>query len=81
MIDLYSTNCPKCQVLKKKLDEAKIEYTLHEDKDEVVAKGRELKIMGAPFMVVDGKPYTFTEANKFISESIPTDGDCDSCKF
>ena len=28
---LYSTNCPKCQVLAKKLDMANIKYTVNDN--------------------------------------------------
>ena len=31
MPTLYSTGCPKCQVLKKKLDTAGINYTIESD--------------------------------------------------
>lgn len=34
-IILYSTGCPKCNVLKKKLDAAGIEYAVVTDMDEI----------------------------------------------
>ena len=68
MINFYSTHCPKCEVLKKKLDAAGLEYNLIDDKAEVIAKGREVKIMSAPFLVVDDKAYNFSDAVNYIAE-------------
>ena len=33
MVILYSTGCPKCQVLKSKLDSKNISYELFDNKD------------------------------------------------
>lgn len=66
MVTLYTTHCPKCNVLEKKLDKKKIEYTLVDDFDiqAMVDKG----IMSAPILEVDEKLMTFTEANKWVTE-------------
>ena len=42
MITLYSTGCPKCQILKKKLDAKGINYTTVTDVNEMLAKGLNL---------------------------------------
>ena len=52
MVTLYTTHCPKCNVLEKKLDKKKIEYTLVDDFDiqAMVDKGiirNKLKIKAA----------------------------------
>lgn len=39
MITLYSTNCPRCMVLEKKLAAAGIEYTINNDVDEMLSLG------------------------------------------
>ena len=39
MLKLYSNNCPRCNILKKKLDDAKIEYELSTDFQEVINEG------------------------------------------
>lgn len=64
MPTLYSTGCPKCQVLKKKLDAAGINYTIELDIKIMKAKG----FLQVPILEVDGKYMNFTEANKWIGE-------------
>lgn len=58
MITLYSTHCPKCNVLEKKLNIKKLKYTLVEDENLMVEKG----FLSAPMLEVDGKVMTFKEA-------------------
>lgn len=58
MITLYSTHCPKCNVLEKKLNIKKLKYTLVEDEDLMVEKG----FLSAPMLEVDGKVMTFKDA-------------------
>lgn len=67
MINLYSTNCPKCNVLKKKLDAENIEYNLLTD-DESIQKLRSMGYMSAPMLEIDDKFYTFEEAVELINE-------------
>ena len=64
MPTLYSTGCPKCQVLKKKLDAAGINYTIESDIEIKKAKG----FLQVPILEVDCKYMNFTEANKWIGE-------------
>lgn len=64
MPTLYSTGCPKCQVLKKKLDAAGINYTIESDIEIMKDKG----FLQVPILEVDGKYMNFTEANKWIGE-------------
>lgn len=64
MPTLYSTGCPKCQVLKKKLDAAGINYTTESDIKIMKDKG----FLQVPILEVDGKYMNFTEANKWIGE-------------
>ena len=61
---LYSTGCPKCNVLKKKLTEKNIEYTENNDIDVMTSLG----IDQVPMLSVDGKLMDFTEANKWVNE-------------
>jgi glutaredoxin len=65
-IILYSTGCPKCNVLKKKLDMAKIEYEICEDEDVMEQKG----FMSAPMLEVDEVVMDFGLAVKWIAERI-----------
>jgi len=64
-IILYSTGCPKCNVLKKKLADKNIKYTENNDVDTMVSLG----IDQVPVLSVDGKLLQFSEANNWINES------------
>lgn len=64
-IILYSTGCPKCNVLKKKLADKNIQYTENNDVDTMVSLG----IDQVPVLSVDGKLLQFSEANNWINES------------
>ena len=61
---LYSTGCPKCQVLKKKLDAAGISYTVITDVDEMLALG----IKSAPMLEADGRLMDFSGALAFARD-------------
>ena len=62
-VDLYTTHCPKCITLEKKLSLKGIEYTEHTDVDEMLAKGYK----SAPMLVVDDKEFSFGEAIKWVN--------------
>lgn len=57
-VTLYTTHCPKCSVLEKKLKMAGVEYTPSED----IQKMLELGFKSAPVLDVDGEIYLFKEA-------------------
>lgn len=61
---LYSTHCPKCKVLEKKLQDKKIKYDEVNDIDVMQAKG----FMSAPMLEVDGEIMDFGKAIKWIAE-------------
>ena len=61
---LYSTGCPKCKVLKIKLDELKIEYTENNSVEDM----EKLGIMSVPVLSIDGKMYDFLEAVKKLKD-------------
>lgn len=63
-IILYSTNCPKCKILEKKLTEKNIKFT----KNNNVIDMTELGIDQVPVLSIDGKLLSFVEANKWINE-------------
>ena len=63
MVIFYSTHCPKCSVLEKKLKQANIEYTEINDVRTMLAKG----MTSAPNLEVDGKLMGFTEAVEWIN--------------
>ena len=59
---LYSTNCPRCQVLKRKLENKKINFELETDVDKMLDLGIEI----APALFVDGNLMDFGKAIKWI---------------
>ena len=63
-IILYSTNCPKCKILEKKLTEKNIKFT----KNNNVIEMSELGIDQVPVLSIDGEMLSFVEANKWINE-------------
>lgn len=61
---LYSTHCPRCLVLTRKLQSAGILYEEINDIEIMKAKG----FMEAPKLEVDGTVYNFKEAVEWIME-------------
>lgn len=68
-IILYSTGCPQCNVLKKKLTNLGIEFTENNDKKTML----NMNLVRVPVLEVDGKQMDFTEANKWINEQGATE--------
>lgn len=60
---LYSTGCPKCNVLKKKIAAAGIDYTEVSDPATLKEKG----IVFVPVLEVNDKLYSFKEAVDYIN--------------
>lgn len=73
---LYSTGCPKCEVLEKKLNNAGITYGKCNDVDVMTKLG----IQRVPVLSVDGKLHEFSEANIWINSYNDHDGRCNECK-
>lgn len=63
-IILYSTGCPACNVLKKKLSAKGIQFEENTDRELM----RSMNFVRVPVLDVDGKQMDFTEANKWINE-------------
>lgn len=69
MIRLYSTHCPKCKVLEKKLQSKNIEFEIKDTKEDIdylISKG----YRSAPILEVDEVFYKFEDANKFVNALI-----------
>lgn len=64
MIKLYSTGCPKCRVLEKKLAEKGIEYNLISDKDIMKEKGLNF----LPVLEIDDRLLEFKDAVNWVNE-------------
>lgn len=64
MIVLYSTGCPKCDVLKSKLNAKQVPY----EEITSVADMLELGITQVPVLGIDGQLLEFAEANKWLNQ-------------
>lgn len=67
MPKLYTTHCPQCEVLYKKLNLADIQVEIIEDISELVSKG----FKSAPVLEVDGNFMNFKQAVDWIREVQP----------
>ena len=61
---LYSMGCPKCKMLKVKLEKAGIEFEECSDIEEM----KRLNMLSMPQLSVDGKIYNFSEAVAHLDE-------------
>lgn len=61
---LYSTGCPKCGVLKKKLDAKNVVYKEETSVDVILSMG----ITNVPVLGINGKLMDFSDAVKWINE-------------
>lgn len=60
---LLTTGCPKCKVLKKKLEDKNINYTENND----VEYMKTLGMMSAPGLLVNNKLLNFNEAISYVN--------------
>ena len=63
MVTLYSTGCPRCNVLVQKLDNKGIEYDVVNDVNVMTEKGIET----VPVLEVDGQMMQFKEAIDWVN--------------
>lgn len=61
---LYSTGCPKCEVLKKKLAEKGVRYTENNSVDEMLKLGIEV----VPVLKVNDRLLDFKEAVDWVNK-------------
>ena len=59
---LYTTNCPKCKVLEKKLEDKNIDFEIVDNVDKVLEIADKFGIMSAPILSVDGNIMEFNKA-------------------
>ena len=65
MVTLYTTHCPKCVILEKKLQDKNIEYQVCDDVDLMLSKG----MQEAPYLEVEEKEMmNFSKAIKWVNE-------------
>ena len=78
MIKIYTTEtCPRCKVLKMKMDAKRIPYESVTDVDEI----KKLGIMSVPYMQIDdGELMDFATAVNWINRQADT-SECASCNL
>ena len=62
-VTLFTTHCPKCKVIEKKLAQKNIEYEMVEDINIMKEKG----FKSLPMLEVDDQVFNFIEANKWVT--------------
>lgn len=60
---LYSTGCPKCNVLKAKLKQKNVDYVENNNVDEMQKKG----ITTVPMLMINSDLLNFVEAVEYIN--------------
>ena len=64
-IILYTTHCPRCEVLKTKLEQKNISYEEETDVEKMLQMG----IKSVPMLSIDGaSAMNFTDAIKWVNE-------------
>lgn len=59
---LYSTGCPNCKLLKKRLEQKGITFIENTDKQQMLS----MNFVRVPVLEVDGEHMDFSKANKWI---------------
>ena len=67
MIKLYSSHCPKCSVIEKKLNAKNLDYEIIDTDDEILEVANKCGIHSLPLLEVEGNIMDFIEANKWIA--------------
>lgn len=61
---LYSTGCPKCQVLEKKMKQKNINFEINTNVDLMLSKG----IKSAPCVEVNGEIFDFKNSIDWVNK-------------
>ena len=64
VITLYSTGCPKCQILEKRLKKNNIDFVISNDVDVLIEKG----FQSAPVMAVGKLFYDYSSAMNLLKK-------------
>ncbi len=62
-IILYSTECPRCKILEKKLTEKGVSFTENNSVEEMLKLG----IIEVPVLQVDGERLNFSQAVQWVN--------------
>lgn len=61
---LYTTGCPRCEMLEKLLNDKGMKYEVCTDKDVMSGKGFET----VPMLEVDGKTMNYKDAVRWVNQ-------------
>lgn len=67
-ITLYTTGCPKCKILEKKLEAAGVKYDVVTDEATILNVCDEIGAEFVPILEVNGQYYDFAAAIKWVGE-------------
>lgn len=67
---MYTTHCPKCNVMERKLKEANIEFEEIDDNAKVLEVATSLGFTMAPLLEVDGRVMDFREGIEWIKRNM-----------
>lgn len=65
---LYSTGCPKCKVLAKKLENAGLNFIVIEDEDTIIEVCNQVSSNSLPLLDTGSGILNFNEAIKWVGE-------------
>lgn len=65
IVTLYSTNCPRCKVLEKKMEQAGISFEVNTSVDDMLALG----MRQAPMLRVDDELLDFAAACAWLNNN------------
>lgn len=66
---MYTTHCPKCNVMERKLKEANIEFEEIDDNAKVLEVATSLGFTMAPLLEVDGMVMDFKDGIEWIRKN------------
>lgn len=66
-IKLYTTGCPKCQILERKLDSKGFGFKKITDNEVIMEKAEEYNTMSVPFCEVNGNFKSFKDMMEWIN--------------
>ncbi len=66
MIKFYTSHCPKCKVLKKLMDDKKIEYEEIDDENIYLEIANKNNIISMPFAEIDERVVNTKELQNYI---------------
>ena len=68
-VKMYTTHCPKCDVMERKLNEANIQFEAIDDMAKVLEVATSLGFTMAPLLEVDGRVMDFKDGIEWIRKN------------